>query len=112
MLLLVYASAVPASEADPTAAARRAAVGGRMRQLRMRAGLTQEAVAEAAGLTRQFYLAVEAGRRTLSLDNVFAIADALGADPRDLFTDLPASAEGGQSADSVELTSTPGRQGR
>lgn len=62
-----------------------------MCELRKQAGLTQEAVAEAAGLTRQFYLAVEAGQRTLSLDNVFAVADALGADPRDLFTELPAA---------------------
>ena len=41
--------------------ARRAAVGGRMRELRKQAGLTQEAVAGAAGPTRQFYLVVEAG---------------------------------------------------
>jgi DNA-binding XRE family transcriptional regulator len=46
--------------------ARRAAVGGRMRELRKQAGLTQEAVAGAAGLTRQFYLVVEAGQRTCS----------------------------------------------
>ena len=69
--------------------ARRAAVGGRMRELRKQAGLTQEAVAGAAGLIRQFYLVVEAGQRTLSLDNVFPIADALSADPRELSTELP-----------------------
>jgi transcriptional regulator with XRE-family HTH domain len=61
-----------------------------MRELRRQAGLTQEAAAEAAGLTRQFYLAVEAGQRTLSLDHMFAIADALGADPRDLLAEMPA----------------------
>jgi DNA-binding XRE family transcriptional regulator len=91
IVLPVYASAVPASDADPVVSARRAAVGRRMRELRNQAGLTQEAVAEAAGLTRQFYLAVEAGQRTLSLDHVFAIADALGAGPRDFFANLPAS---------------------
>ena len=51
-------------------------------------------VAGAAGLTRQFYLIVEAGQRTLSLDNVFAIADALSADPRELSTQLPPSGLG------------------
>ena len=108
---LVYASAVPAPEADPMTAARRVAVGSRMRQLRIQAGRTQEAVAEAAGLTRQFYLAVEAGRRTLSLDNVFAIADALGTDPRDFFTGLPASGQERPSTESAKLTWTTGPAG-
>ena len=81
-----YASAVPESEADLEVSARRAAVGRRMRGLRKRAGLSQAAVAEAAGLSRPFYLRVEAGRRTLSLDNLFAIADALMVDVREFFT--------------------------
>lgn len=51
-------------------------------------------VAGAAGLTRQFYLVVEAGQRTLSLDNVFAIANALSAAPRELSTQLPPSGLG------------------
>src|SRR6202022_1339728 len=84
-----YLGQQPVPEADPMVRARRAAVGGRMRELRKQAGLTQEAVAGAAGLIRQFYLVVEAGQRTLSLDNVFPIADALSADPRELSTELP-----------------------
>jgi hypothetical protein len=51
-------------------------------------------VAGAAGLTRQFYLIVEAAQRTLSLDNVSAIADTLSADPRELSTQLPPSGLG------------------
>jgi transcriptional regulator with XRE-family HTH domain len=90
--VLVYASSVPAPEADPKVTARRIAVGRKMRELR--AARTQDEVARAAGLTRQFYLAVEAGQRTLSLDNMFAIADALRADPRDFFTDLPPAGSG------------------
>src|SRR5215472_9124563 len=101
-VLPLYASAVPASDADPIVSARRAAVGRRMRALRKQAGLTQEAVAEGAGLTRQFYLAVEAGQRTLSLDHVFAIADALGADARDFFAELPAAGQDRRSAESAK----------
>lgn len=100
-MLPVYAFAVPASDADPMVSARRAAVGRRMRGLRRQAGLTQEAVAEAAGLTRQFYLAVEAGQRTLSLDHVFAIADALDADPRDLFAEVPTAGRDWRSTESA-----------
>ena len=81
-----YASAAPESVADPGVSARRAAVGRRMRDLRTGAGLSQAAVAEAAGLSRPFYLQVEAGRRNLSLDKVFAIADALSVDASKLFT--------------------------
>jgi DNA-binding XRE family transcriptional regulator len=90
-----YAHAVREPEADMVTAVRREAVGSRMRDLRKRAGLTQAQVAAAARLSRYFYREVEAGRRTLSLDNVFAIAAALGTDPRDLFTDLPAVGQDG-----------------
>jgi transcriptional regulator with XRE-family HTH domain len=102
MALPVYAFAVPAPETGPLGAARRAAVGRRMRSLRNQAGLTQAAVAEESGLTRQFYLAVEAGQRTLSLDNLFAIADALRTDPRDLLSDLPDAATGLQPTQSAK----------
>ena len=84
-----YAAAVRGPEADLAIAARREAVGNRMRELRKRAGLTQAQVADAASLSRFFYLEVEAGHRTLSLDNLFAIADALGVSVRELFTELP-----------------------
>jgi len=61
-----------------------------MRELRKRADVTQEAVARATGLSRQFYVGVERGQRILSLDHIFAIADALSVDPREFFTDLSA----------------------
>jgi transcriptional regulator with XRE-family HTH domain len=78
---------VPESEADLEVSDRRAVVGRRMRDLRKRAGMSQAAVAQAAGLSRPFYLRVEAGRRTLSLDNLFAIANALTVDVREFFTE-------------------------
>ena len=84
-----YAVAVHGSEADLALSVRRKAVGSRMRELRKQAGLTQAQVADAASLSRFFYLEIEAGRRTLSLDNVFAVADALGASVCELFTGLP-----------------------
>jgi transcriptional regulator with XRE-family HTH domain len=84
-----YAFAVLEPEAGLAIAARREAVGSRMRELRQQAGLTQAQVAAAASLSRFFYGEVEAGRRTLSLDNVFAVADALGVGVRELFARLP-----------------------
>jgi DNA-binding XRE family transcriptional regulator len=86
IMLVGYASAVPESEVEPSVLARRMAVGRRMRDLREGVGLSQAAVAEAAGLSRPFYLAVEAGRRNISLDKVFAIADALGVSAAAFFS--------------------------
>ncbi|MFI1584437.1 helix-turn-helix domain-containing protein [Embleya sp. NPDC020630] len=56
------------------------AVGRRIRGLRKESGVSQATIAEAAGLSRPFYGAIENGRRNVSLDNLFAIADALGVD--------------------------------
>lgn len=40
----------------------------------------------------------------LALHDVFDIADALGADPSDFFTDLPAPGQGRQSTESAKLS--------
>ncbi len=106
-----YAHAVREPEADLATAARREAVGSRMRELRKRAGLTQAQVATAARLSRFFYREVEAGKRTLSLDNMFAIADALRVSVRDFFTDLPEPGQVRQSTESARLSWTTGALG-
>ncbi|MEU9959846.1 helix-turn-helix transcriptional regulator [Streptomyces sp. NPDC050982] len=67
--------------------ARRQALGRRLRDLRTAAPYTQAGLATAAGMDRAFYVGVEGGRRNISLDKLFALADALHVDIRDLFTD-------------------------
>ncbi|MFC7344894.1 helix-turn-helix domain-containing protein [Saccharopolyspora griseoalba] len=75
---------------DETVADRRYAVGQRIRELRVQAGMTQSDVAEAAGFgSLPFYGDIERGKRNVSLDKLFAIADALGVGVGELFTDLP-----------------------
>jgi transcriptional regulator with XRE-family HTH domain len=59
--------------------------GKRVRSLRERAGLSQEALAERAGIHRTYLGGVERGERNLGLKNVFRIAGALGVPPADLF---------------------------
>lgn len=39
-------------------------------------------------MNRVFYVGVEGGRRNVSLDKVFALADALGVEVGELFADL------------------------
>lgn len=54
------------------------AVANRIRALRQaRAGMTQQALADACGVTRQTIIALEAGRYAPSLELAFRIAHAL-----------------------------------
>jgi transcriptional regulator with XRE-family HTH domain len=51
----------------------------------MRAGLTQEKLAEAAGLDLRFLQRIERGRTNLSVAVLVALAEALGVSPGGLF---------------------------
>ena len=64
---------------------RRRAFGERVRELRRVRGLSQEALAEHAGLHRTYVGSVERGERNVSLDNIHALADALEVAAPDLF---------------------------
>jgi transcriptional regulator with XRE-family HTH domain len=66
---------------------RRSLVGGTIRQLRAARGLTQEELAERAGLDRTMLVAVERGLRGLLYERLFDIADALDVPVTDLFRD-------------------------
>lgn len=69
--------------ADPTPdwiLARRRAVGDRIRSVRQHAGLTQEKLAEHAGLDRQAINKIEQGHDSAKLDSLIRIADALDVD--------------------------------
>lgn len=59
--------------------------GDRVRTLRAEAGLTQERLAERAGLDRSYLANVEGGGRNPTLDVIHKLALALNVDIRDLF---------------------------
>ena len=65
--------------------AQRRAFGARVRALREEQGLSQEALAHAAGLDRSYMGGVERGQRNVALDNIHRIADALNVEAGDLF---------------------------
>lgn len=56
-----------------------------VRYYRTRSGLSQEAFAEKCGLHRTYISAIECYRRSISLENIQRIADALEIDTYKLF---------------------------
>lgn len=64
---------------------RRRALGARIREIRRAQQISQEELANMAGLDRSYAGAVERGERNLGVDNLNRLADALGVSPRDFF---------------------------
>jgi transcriptional regulator with XRE-family HTH domain len=60
--------------------------GERLRELRLKAGLSQEALADLAGIHRNYLGESERGLRNVSLKNIIKIAAALKVHPTKLFT--------------------------
>jgi len=84
-------------------------VGARLRLARLARGLSQQELAETAGVTRQSVAGVEGGRWDPSLRVALALSRALGQSVEDLFG--PPAAQ--PSLDAVLLTGSPvGRQDR
>ncbi|NNH73810.1 helix-turn-helix transcriptional regulator [Nocardia uniformis] len=63
----------------------RAAFGGRVRQLRAALGLSQEKLADIAGLHRTYVGSLERGERNVSLDQIYRLAKGLNVQVSDLF---------------------------
>ncbi len=78
---------------DPLSSAT-AEFGARVRTHRQRMGLSQEALADVAGLHWTFVGQVERGRRNISLHNLLKLAGALEIDPGELVTGLTAPSAG------------------
>jgi transcriptional regulator with XRE-family HTH domain len=66
------------------------AFGLRVRSLRERGGISQEALADRAGLHRTYVGSVERGERNISLANIHRLADALGVAPSELLDERAA----------------------
>lgn len=62
--------------------------GERLRELRTERGLTQEQLAEAAGVDRNYIGQIERGERNVALVNIVRIANALEVKPDELFRNL------------------------
>lgn len=65
--------------------------GSRVRAERERLGVSQEELADRAGMHRTYLGGVERGERNVGLLNVLRIAHALGVPPAALLKDFPGS---------------------
>ena len=68
-------------------AQRRAAFGATIKRLRLAAGLTQEQLALDAGIDRPFLVQIENGKRSLLVERIDDLAEALGVTNGALFID-------------------------
>lgn len=59
--------------------------GTNVKRYRQALGISQEAFAEKCGLHRTYISAIECYRRSISLENIQRIADALGVETYKLF---------------------------
>jgi transcriptional regulator with XRE-family HTH domain len=72
---------------DDELRAQRLSFGLRVRNLRQARRLSQEELAELAGVHRTYVSSLERGQRNVGLDNILAIAAALGVPASDLFAE-------------------------
>ncbi|WP_249037239.1 helix-turn-helix domain-containing protein [Desulfobacter hydrogenophilus] len=59
-----------------------------LKRLRVSSGLSQEALAERAGLHRTYVSSVERAQRNITVENIYALAQALSCDPRELLNPI------------------------
>ena len=60
-----------------------------LKRLRTSVGLSQEELADRAGLHRTYISSIERSQRNVALENIFRIADALGTTPAELLKPIP-----------------------
>ena len=60
-----------------------------LKRLRTSAGISQEELADRAGLHRTYISSIERAQRNISLENIFLIAEALGTTPAELLQSIP-----------------------
>jgi len=62
----------------------KAVLARNVRRLRTATGISQEELAARAGLHRTYISSIERGQRNVSVENIFALATALGCAPKEL----------------------------
>ncbi|MBQ9068872.1 MAG: helix-turn-helix transcriptional regulator [Eggerthellaceae bacterium] len=72
----------------PTIPSAKQTLATNLKRLRSSARISQEELADRAGLHRTYISSVERGERNITLENIFHSAAGLGVDPRELLKPL------------------------
>lgn len=62
--------------------------GARVRELRLKLGLSQEKFALLIDMDRTYLASVESGKRNISLENIYKIAKGFGISIEEMFKDI------------------------
>jgi transcriptional regulator with XRE-family HTH domain len=73
---------------------RKLLLGARIKELRKKAGLSQDELSEKIGIDGKYLSRIEVGKRSPSLETLQGIADALQVDMKDLFDYLHHDTDG------------------
>jgi len=65
-------------ELDPAVRAASEQIGEKLKEARLKAGLSQKVLAEKAGMTRTSYARIEKGQTNVTVDSLLRIAEGLG----------------------------------
>lgn len=90
----------------------RASFGAIIKSARLRKGITQYALADAAGVGRRFIQGVENGHHEAKISTLFSIAHALGVSPMTMIGELEYAMHNGKLPESVTQNIAPKRLGR
>lgn len=86
--------------------------GAIIKSARLRKGITQYGLADAAGVGRRFIQGVENGHHEAKISTLFSMAKALDVSPMILIGELEYAVKNGVLPESVSENLTPKRTGR
>lgn len=66
-------------------------IGARLRELRRHAGESQQQTAVAVGIVRSYLSQIEAGRKNITLDTLYSLAEHFGEPPASLLVSAPST---------------------
>ena len=85
-------------------------IGQRIKDIRMRAGLSQSKAAEAIGVAQSHMSNIETGRSHVTMENLMALRDVFGVKMADFFVDLDYPKQEGEGTEKHDLDALTGDQ--
>lgn len=85
-------------------------IGQRIKEIRMKSGLSQSKAAEAIGVAQSHMSNIETGRSHVTMENLMALRDVFGVKMADFFVDLDYPKTEGEGAEQPHVDALAGDQ--